>query len=148
MGEWGALSEGLERALRTAGVDPLIVPRAHPAAGLAALWRGGVAILAHGRRIWWPNAPVDLSVAGRERAMAVLQHELQHVLEFATGELSALGYLLQPRHWRYDVALAGARWGELGAEQRASLAERLWLAEHGLAPANTLCALRAVIPWA
>jgi len=81
--------------------------------------------------------------------MAVLQHELQHVLEYASGELTALGYLSDPRHWTYGVRLTpGTRWSQLGAEQRASLAERLWLAEHGLAGEDELERLRAIVPWA
>jgi hypothetical protein len=81
--------------------------------------------------------------------MAVLQHELQHVLEYASGELTALGYLSNPRHWTYAVRLTpGIRWSDLGAEQRASLAERLWLADHGLAGDGELERLRTIIPWA
>ena len=32
--------------------------------------------------------------------MAVLQHELQHVLEYATGELSVLRYVIWLPNWR------------------------------------------------
>jgi hypothetical protein len=135
--------------LRSAGARPALLPRSHPAARIAALWRGRTPILARGGDIWWPGAPADLSAPGRERAMAVLQHELQHVLEYASGELTALGYLANPRHWTYAVRLTpNTRWSELGAEQRASLAERLWLAEHGLAPGVNVAALRGIIPWA
>jgi hypothetical protein len=81
--------------------------------------------------------------------MGVLQHELQHVLEYATGELTALGYLSHPGDWTYEVELRPRLlWSDLGAEQRATLAERLWLAEHGLAPADEAPILRAIIPWA
>jgi hypothetical protein len=81
--------------------------------------------------------------------MGVLQHELQHVLEYATGELTAFGYLRRPDDWTYEVELTpGLNWSQLGAEQRATLAERLWLAEHGLAPAGEVGVLRAIIPWA
>jgi len=81
--------------------------------------------------------------------MAALQHELHHVLEYATGELTAVGYLSQPRDWIYGVQLdAQTRWSELGAEQRATLAERLWLAERGLAFDADRKRLAAVIPWA
>jgi hypothetical protein len=153
-GEWGAVSPGLARALREAGAQPCLEPRAHPAARVAALWRGGTPILARGEVIWWPGVTPDLSAPGRERGMATLQHELQHVLDFATGWLTALGYVTHPRHWTYrwrlpDDALAdGAVWDAFGAEQRASIAERLWLIERGLAPRDELAALRRLIPWA
>jgi hypothetical protein len=81
--------------------------------------------------------------------MAVLQHELQHILDYATGELTALGYLAHPRHWTYAIRPSPeTRWADLGAEQRAMLAERLWLAEHGVAPVEDAAALTAIIPWA
>ena len=80
--------------------------------------------------------------------MALLQHELQHVLEFASGELTVRGYLLSPRNWRYDYEIAGTSvWRRFGAEQRARMAEDLWRAEHGLMAAD-VDALRRLIPWA
>lgn len=148
-GEWGAVSPGLAQALRDAGAEPRLEPRAHPAARVAALWRGGTPILTRIEVIWWPGAPEDLSTPGQERGMAILQHELQHVLDFATGWLTALGYLTHPRHWTYRWRLSdGAAWEALGAEQRASIAERLWLIERRLAPRDDLAALRRLIPWA
>jgi hypothetical protein len=86
--------------------------------------------------------------------MAILQHELQHVLDFATGWLTAFRYLTHPRHWTYhwrlpdDASVGGPAWDAFGAEQRASIAERLWLVERGLAPRDDLPALRRLIPWA
>ncbi|HEV2364886.1 MAG TPA: hypothetical protein VGS12_11890 [Caulobacteraceae bacterium] len=144
--EWAALSPGLARALRRARVSPAIIARAHPAARLAGLWRGRTPILARPNSIWWPRAPADL--AGDGRAMAVLQHELQHVLDYAEGFLSAARYLASPRHWTYACALQpDLSWQALGAEQRAALAERFWLAEHGLSQEDPE-AFRALIPWA
>jgi hypothetical protein len=143
--EWTQLSPGLALVLRNAGVEPLIVARAHPAAWIAALWRGSLPVIALGRRIWWPEAKADLS---DETEMPVLQHELQHVLDYAQGRLSAVGYLLQPRHWtyRYDL-LELLSWGELGAEQRASLAEDYWIAQHR-GDAQAAQAMGRIIPWA
>ena len=81
--------------------------------------------------------------------MAVLQHELQHVLDYATGWLTGRRYLGQPRHWSYAVPPGWTGgFDALGAEQRAVLAERLWLAEAGLRPDSEIARLRAVIPWA
>jgi hypothetical protein len=77
--------------------------------------------------------------------MAVLQHELQHVLDFSTGRLSALGYLANPKNWTYQLP-TDWDWRRLGAEQRAVLAEKLWRAEQGLA--EDLAEVRRVIPWA
>ena len=153
-GEWRAVSPGLARALGDIGAAPRLEPHAHPAARVAALWRGGTPILTRGEVIWWPEAPEDLSAPGWERGMAVLQHELQHVLDFASGWLTPFRYLTRPRHWTYrwrlpDDALAkGEAWDAFGAEQRASIAEQLWLVERGLAPADELPALRRLIPWA
>ena len=152
-GEWAGISPGLARALRDVGARPTLVPRAHPAARVAALWRGGIPILTRDEVIWWPGASLDFSTPGREGGMAILQHELQHVLDFATGWLTAFRYLSQPRHWTYrwrlpDAALGDALWDAFGAEQRASIAERLWLIERGLAPRDELAALRQLIPWA
>lgn len=142
--EWLALSPGLREALAAAGARPRIIARASWPGRVARLWRGRTPITTLGQTIYWPGAPDDLSSG---RAMAVLQHELQHVLDFATGALTRLGYLLTPSDWRYGYRLAGAVWGRLGAEQRASVAEHLWLAERGLADFD-LPALRRLAPWA
>jgi len=148
-GEWRSLSPGLNAALRAAGARPILKAAAHPAARVAALWRGAPPILARGDTIWWPAAPLDLSAPSRAPAMAILQHELQHVLDYRTGWLTAAGYLSNPRHWTYAWRLEDvARWDDLGAEQRASIAQRLWMIEHGLADARDLPALRRLIPWA
>ena len=137
------LSPGLVAALDEAGAAPLIVPRAAWLARLTFLWRGHVPILTRGRRIYWPGAAADFSAT--PNAMAVLQHELQHVLDFSTGRLSALGYLLNPKNWTYRLP-DNRDWRRLGAEQRAVLAERLWRAEHELA--HDLAEIRNLIPWA
>ena len=94
----------------------------------------------------WPNASRDFAGTAD---MAVLQHELQHLLEFATGRLSVAGYLLLPRNWTYRWGLGPElRWDRLGAEQRASVVEALWRAERSPAAAQMAADLRAVIPWA
>ena len=140
------LSPGLVAALAAAGADPVIVPRAAWLAKLTWLWRGHVPILTRGRKIYWPDAPEDFST--HPNAMAVLQHELQHVLDVSTGRLSALGYLLHPKNWTYRLPSPERwDWRRLGAEQRAVLAEKLWRAEQGLEEPH-LHACRAVIPWA
>jgi hypothetical protein len=144
-GEWAALSGGLREALMASGAAPTIRARAHPAARVSALWRGSVPILARGDTIWWPGAPADLSGGP---AMALLQHELQHVLDYRTGWLTAARYLAGPRHWRYGYELAPeTAWDALGAEQRAMVAEHIWLMENGLVAANDLERLRALAPW-
>ena len=82
--------------------------------------------------------------------MAILQHELQHVLEFATGELSTWRYALIPRNWTYRYQLKpGSRWRDFGAEQRASIVEDYWRIERGLnREAGRLEHYRTLIPWA
>jgi hypothetical protein len=148
-GERRAIHPGLLRALDAAGASPVIVPRPHPAARVAALWRRHIPVLTHGDAIWWPAAPDDLSASGRPRALATLQHELQHVLDYATGALTALGYLTNPRDWRYDwSASRHVPWDRLGAEQRASMAGCLWLVDHGLASEGERAFLASRIPWA
>ncbi len=78
-----------------------------------------------------------------------MQHELQHVLDYRTGRLTGARYLLDPREWIYDLDDAKPLdFARLGAEQRASLAQRLWLAEHGYRPGADVAPLRATIPWA
>lgn len=148
--EWEALSPGLAQALHRAGARPRIAPRASPLAHIARLWRGAPPIMALGQTIWWPDAPDDLSRAGLERQMSVLQHELQHVLEFASGELSIAGYALLPFNWRYGYHLTpDTRWSDLGAEQRAQAAQDYWLADRRLSPNDPhLAAFRRLIPWA
>ena len=80
--------------------------------------------------------------------VAVLQHELQHLLDFADGRLTPLGYLTLPRNWTYRWRLSDDLiWDKLGAEQRASVAEALWRAEHA-GSIRTAAMLREVIPWA
>ena len=148
-GEWASLSTGLAEALRWADAKPVIIARPALGARIARLWRGGTPILALGDRIYWPGALEDFSVPGRERLMALLQHELQHVLEFASGELSAVGYALNPKNWRYGYTLdASSEWRRFGAEQRASIVEHLWLIERGLGLDATADHHRRVVPWA
>lgn len=126
------------------------MPRASPLAHVARLWRGAAPIMALHQTIWWQEAPDDLSRPGRERQMAVLQHELQHVLEFASGDLSFVGYALLPFNWRYGYSLTPqTEWSDLGAEQRAQLVQDYWLAERVLSYGDARLALfRRVIPWA
>ena len=106
--------------------------------------------MALGRTIWWQGAPEDISLPGLERQMSVLQHELQHVLEFARGDLSYIGYALLPFNWTYRYRLTPrTRWGDLGAEQRAQLVQDYWLAARRLPPDDTrLADFRRLIPWA
>ena len=81
--------------------------------------------------------------------MAVLQHELRHLLDYAEGRLSVIGYLFDPRHWGYGYDLTRPLvWNRLGAEQRASLAEDLWCCERGYGSASALQIIRELIPWA
>ena len=78
------------------------------------MWRGHVPILTLGDIIHWQTPPDDCCTPGREPHMAVLQHELQHVLEFATGELSTWRYAFNPRNWGYDFELKpDSRWTRL-----------------------------------
>lgn len=148
-GEWASLSTGLAEALRWADATPAIVNKPTFGAKIARLWRGCTPIMAWGDRIYWPGAAEDFSVPGHEHQMAVLQHELQHVLEFATGELSVIGYALNPKNWRYRYSLGPtADWRRFGAEQRASIVEALWRIERGLNPNAEADDHRRVIPWA
>ncbi len=106
---------------------------------------GRAPIMAVGSTIWWPGAAADFWGGPQ---MAVLQHELQHVLDFAEGRLTVARYLLWPPNWRYRFQLSeGLAWDALGAEQRASAAEALWLYERCGDLANAV-ALRRLIPWA
>lgn len=145
LGEWSQLSLGLAEALAARNVTPQIEDRPHFAARLAR-WRfGAIPVLALGKTIWWPKACGDFSGTSQ---MAVLQHELQHVLDFAEGRLTVLGYLTLPRNWTYRWELTeGLRWSRLGAEQRASAAEALWRAEQSNAT-GAMTMLRELIPWA
>lgn len=132
-GEWSALSDGLALALSEAGVRPRIVARPAFGARLAALWRGGRApVLAWKQSLYWPGALQDFSAPPAWRHMAVLQHELHHLWEYAVGDLTPLRYGLDPRNWVYRYCLTPhSRWSDFGAEQRACIAEDLWLVEHG-----------------
>jgi hypothetical protein len=146
--ERDALNPGLVAALDRARAAPRIVARASILASLSGLWRGHIPVLTTRRRLYWPGALTDFT-EGHPHHMATLQHELQHVLEFATGELSYASYLLRTRNWRYGYRLElGRDFWDYGAEQRASMAEHLWLAENGHRPASEAAALRLTIPWA
>ncbi|HEX8232545.1 MAG TPA: hypothetical protein VF559_04255 [Caulobacteraceae bacterium] len=131
-------------------MEPVIVARAAWLARAASFWRGHVPILSLPGRIYWPGAVEDFSPPGHERQMAVLQHELQHVLEFGAGVLSPLRYLLNPRNWAYTYRLfPGCAWADFGAEQRARLVEDYWLIERGLKAAllDPIEEYRRLIPW-
>ena len=143
--ERDSLSPGFFEALTAAGAFPLVVSAASPLARIARLWRGHVPVVTLGDRIFWPEAPED--AAGWADGMALLQHELQHVLDYATGAMTGVGYACNPRNWSYDLPGGPLTWGRLGAEQRAVAAERLWRAEHqGDYPEAERC--RCAIPWA
>lgn len=143
--ERAALSDGLWDALQAAGAFPRIVASAFPLARVSYLWRGHVPVLTLGDRIYWGRAPDDCSRS--PAAMALLQHELQHVLDYATGRMSWLSYALRPADWTYRVPDSGWSWERLGAEQRAVLAERLWRAERR-GETGEIARLQAVLPWA
>lgn len=131
--EWASLSDGLAPALSLAGVTPRIVARPAIGARIAALWRGGTApILAWKQTVYWPGALENFAAPDAWRQMALLQHELHHLWEYAVGDLTWWRYGLDPRNWRYGYDLTPrSRWSDFGAEQRASIAEHLWLIEHG-----------------
>jgi hypothetical protein len=144
--ERAALSPGLLAALAAAGAFPRIRPMASWLARIAALWRGSVPVLTLGDVIHWPRAPADASVS--PAAMALLQHELQHVLEYAEGRLTWWGYGLDPRNWTYALPPPERwDWRRLGAEQRATIAERLWRAQRAGDQETARCCA-AVLPWA
>lgn len=82
-GEWSELSPGLAAALAARTVSPQIEDRPHLAARLARWRYRSVPVLALGTTIWWPKAAADFSGT---RHIGVLQHELQHVLDFAEGD--------------------------------------------------------------
>lgn len=149
-GEWAALSGGLACALASAGVQPRIAARPAAGARIAALWRGGATpILAWRQTVYWPGALTDFAAPDAWREMALLQHELHHLWEYATGDLTWLRYGLDPRNWRYRYRLTPhARWSDFGAEQRASIAEHLWLIDHGRMRAGADAdQLRRLPPW-
>ena len=139
-----ALSDGLWDALMAAGAFPRIVAAPSPLARFSYLWRGHTPVLTLGDRIFWGRAPDDCSRS--PAAMALLQHELQHVLDYATGRMSWLSYAATPRDWTYDVPESAWDWSRLGAEQRAVLAERLWRAERAGDTAQ-VARLRTILPW-
>ena len=157
-GEQLALSPGLAAALAEAGVRPQVRARTSLLARLAQVRFASAPVMALGRGVHWPQALEDFSPAGLEACMAVLQHEMQHLLEFATGELSPFRYALRPGNWRYGYTLTSrSRWRDFGAEQRATIAEHYWLLERGLAdpvkhalgrPPAPLAEYRRVLPWA
>lgn len=144
--ERAALSPGLAAALQAAGAFPRIRDAASSLARIAAVWRGAVPVLTLGDIIHWPGAPADAS--RHPAAMALLQHELQHVLDYAEGRLTWWGYGLDPRNWTYRLPPAHAwTWSRLGAEQRAVLAERLWRAQQAR-DSRAAAACARVLPWA
>jgi hypothetical protein len=157
-GEWRALSPGLAAAVIDAGARPCIHARASTLARLAQIRFASAPVMVLGSRIHWPEALPDFSLPGLESSMAVLQHEMQHVLEFATGKLSPFRYAFRPKNWRYRYDLTPrSRWRDFGAEQRASIAEHYWLLERGgddvvaralgQTPAS-LTVYRRILPWA
>ena len=150
-GEEAKIHPGLREALSAAGARPVIVAAAHPGARMAALWRRRAPILTRGDAIWWPGAGEDFSGPWAAQGMATLQHELQHVLDYRIGWLTAARYLSRPRHWSYRLEIRpGLEWDALGAEQRAMAAELLWLAENapGRVSRSQLRILTDLIPWA
>jgi hypothetical protein len=157
-GEWRALSPGLSAALKSAGVWPVIQSRTSFLARLAQIRFASAPVMVLGARVHWPDALPDFSLPGLEPSMAVLQHEMQHVLEFATGELSPFRYALRARNWRYRYEMTQrSRWRDFGAEQRASIAEHYWLLERGQVqqvaralghPPAPLDLYRKLLPWA
>jgi hypothetical protein len=148
--EWASLSPGLAEALHAAQIAPRIVARTAIGARIAAIWRGSAPILAWGRSLYWPGAPQDASGPWRPGEMATLQHELHHLWEYAAGALTPLRYGVNPHNWSYAYKLErNSQWSDFGAEQRASIAEDLWLIEHGLLQDPHRGAWhRALIPWA
>jgi hypothetical protein len=146
--ERARLSPGLLNALAEAGVEPVIAARPAWLARAASLWRRHVPVLTLPGQIYWPDAWDDFSPSNGQ--MAVLQHELQHLLEFGSGALTPLRYLLKPHNWRYGYHLfPGCAWADFGAEQRARLVEHWWWIEQGLRDSllDPPEDYRRLIPW-
>ncbi len=64
-------------------------------------------ILVRGNRIYWPHAPFDFTQQSLD-IQALLMHELCHVWQYSTGQLTALKYLCNPKNWVYKYALSEA----------------------------------------
>jgi len=143
--ERAGLTPGLTEALERVGLEPVIFARPSVLARIASLWRGSIPVMALGRTLYWPGAAQDFSV-GEGRVLGLLQHELQHLLDYAEGALTPVGYVLNPRNWVYRYRLTPtSRWLDFGAEQRAQIVQDLWEQEHlGLDASEH----RRVTPWA
>lgn len=91
-------------------------------------------ILCRGYTVYWKNYPEDFTHQSIE-LQAVLIHELCHVWQYATGRLSALSYICNPKNWVYGYPLKqGTRFDNLPAEQQADLMQDWYRMNNGLPP--------------
>ncbi len=123
--ETAALPEGFTRAFNITSVR--LIDRAHnPFAKNKILCRGP--------DLYWQNAPLDFT---REPLIlqSLLVHELCHVWQYETGRLTALGYLIDPRNWRYSYRVKqNANFDDYPTEKQADLLQDWFLVNSGTAP--------------
>ena len=93
-------------------------------------------ILVRGNDVYWPQTPRDFTCASVSM-QSLLIHELAHVWQYATGRLSATGYLLRPENWRYRYEVReGARFDDYAIEAQADLVQDWFLVRRGHPPAH------------
>ena len=93
-------------------------------------------ILVRGNDIYWPRTPRDFTSAS-VAMQSLLIHELAHVLQYATGRLTALGYLTRPENWRYRYEVReGAQFDDYTVEAQADLVQDWFLMRRGHPPAH------------
>jgi len=112
-------------------------------------------ILVRGYDLYWKNFPADFTRASLSKR-AILMHELCHVWQYATGRLSALSYLTQPKNWVYGYHYEPRNsFDDYPIERQADLLQDWYAMNLGALPSRydrqsqvpTLSQINAVVPF-
>ena len=112
-------------------------------------------ILVRGYNIYWKTYPADFARTSLAQ-QAILIHELCHVWQYATGRLSAVSYLTQPKNWAYGYHYEPRKsFDDYAIERQADLLQDWYAMNHGAPPSRydrqsqvpTLSQINAVIPF-
>ena len=112
-------------------------------------------IVARGYDLYWKNYPQDFTQEPL-LACSLLVHELCHVWQYATGRLTALSYLTQPKNWIYGYEFDPHKtFIDYDIEKQADLLQDWYHMNHGGRPSRyhqtssppSLTQINAVVPF-
>jgi len=101
-----------------------------------SIFVGDNTVLTRNNKIYWPNCPDNFTKAGQAN-QSLLMHELCHVWQYHTGRLSAVGYIINPKRWKYEYTFDPKKtFDDYPTEKQADLLEDWYRLNKGLNAKN------------